>query len=1038
MLNSILKLLIIFCILFLNLTPLLGEVQHSDEIDCRQCHLNTKLSKKRVPPQPQSAAERAIGILDKGQLTNYFGNYGNLAHYLEYLNDALHWPTAANQTTQYGFGIGLVVAAKGNVITSVLGAFAEKIDWVPKDGSRGQIFSGDITAPPPDLTPFLPMSDNPETWPEGYRDSQGNWVQTPGQRRWPGYFRIDIDPTSLTFGQEVLGEFVSDRDIYCVYDDSRNYNPAGSVGIEVEQTAYSFGRPYAEDLLFFDFRIHNKSDQQLDSVYVGFYTVFRPDYDFQDYLNIIDSNPADEHPNGNFVYVWDKNNIKDGAWEDDPTDLGMIGLGVFDTPKNMGVTDFHFFNREVSPKTDERMWAVITSNPADPNLDLPQAFFHGSNRRFDTTHPDSMQKYFPDGAPLNFYIMTGPFSLEPDEFVNSSMGFIIGSAGSVPDEPDTTDLMKNLRTAVKMYQRKFQGSGPPRTPVVQAVPGNNQVKLIWDANAENSVDALTGKNDFEGYKIYRSTDLGKTWGTAVTDQFSDVIGYKPIKIFDKINGIKGRDPAFNQSLGDDSGLKHSYIDKNLVNGIEYWYCVTAYDQGNQITDSLEQSYQSPLGASLMESHTVSAIPGVEAPNYEPPELVPSEGDLKPLGGLCQGIVQVEIIQPQQITGDDYVVTFTDSAREIVGVDTNYVLGFNLDRVSKLTGDTTNVLQRHLFSDKTGDNLPVTDGFRLTLHNSPSGIQSIGWTKVTGDTCTFDWRTGPTEYYLDNPMVVTENIYTTDDLQITIDTTAEGGSRTQWYDFYAGTVQDTIIYLPFKVHIINDPENPIDISDNTWLFEFALKAPYEYRKNYYSPKGWDLIPGGAGFVPGSPGWYEKFADILVLENLLIDPITGDTSYTGLYLQTNNFPDEYVNASGDTVRKKAVAPTHGDQFTIKTYKPFRKEIHYQFNTSKIEFRQSLEPDLNKIRVVPDPYIVSNTWENSQFGKKLMFNHLPNECEISIYTIAGDHIRTINHQNNLGYEFWDMRTYNDQFIAYGLYIYVVTTPSGLKKVGRFLVIK
>lgn len=1007
------------------------------EENCTQCHTTKPRGKMPALHKPFSAAERAIGIQDKGQLTNYIGNYGNISHYLEYLNDALHWPKAAGEVRHYSFGLGLVVAVKGNVITSVLGAFADKIDWEPWDGSRGKLYSGEVTAPPPDLTPFQAMSDNPETWPRGYFDDSGNWISTPDERHWPGHFRLDIDPNSLNYGQEIPGEFVSDRDIYCIFTDEANHHPDGPVGIEVEQTAYSYGRPYAEDLLFFNFTIHNKSGRQLDSVYVGYYVVFRPDYDFMDYLNVIDADPNDEHEFGNFVYVWDINNERDGAWEDDPAELGMIGLGVLETPKKMGVTDFHFFNREVAPKTDEKMWAVLTSNRESSEIDLPEAFFHGENRRFDTTHPDSIKKYFPEGAPLNFYIMTGPLTLAPDESVESSIATVMGAPGLVPFAPDTTDLMNNFRTATKMYDRKYQGSGPPRTPVVQAVAGDKQVKLVWDAAAENSIDPLTGKQDFEGYKIYRSPDLGKTWGTPITDYFGNVVGYQPLKIFDKINGIKGRDPAFNQSLGNETGIQHSFVDENLLNGVEYWYCVTAFDQGNQNPDSLEQSYQSPLGSSTMESHTVSVTPGLRPQNYQPPELnVPADA-IPPIGGLCQGIVQVEIINPDAITGDDYTITFTDSAIEVSGTDTNYVQGFNLTRRSKSTGKTTTLLKNHLFSDETGDNLPVIDGFRLTLQNTLSGIEFIGWSKVAGDTCNFDWRTTPAEKYLKDGMVVKENIYTTDDFKIVIDTTASGGSRIHWYDFFSSTVQDTLVHVPFKVYLITDPANPVDISQNTWLYEFNIKAPEAYRSQYFSPIGWDLVPGGAGFVTGSPGWYEKFPDILVLEDVRIDPATNDTTYSGLYLQTNNFPDTYKNAYGETVEHTAHPPSQGDEFTIRTYKPFRQEIRYEFSTSAPQFSQG-NIDLNKIRVVPDPYIVSNSWETSQFGKKLMFTNLPNDCEIIIYTVAGDRVQTIQHQNNQGFEFWDMRTYNDQFIAFGLYVYVVILPDGQKKVGRFLVIK
>jgi len=1026
------KYLVMLAFLIFTITSVQGQ-----ELSCQQCHDRLKLDIDLSLKKPASAEERAIGIMDKGQLTNYIGNYGVISHYLEYLNDALHWPTAANEQTHYSFGLGLVVGVDGNVITSVTGAFAEKVDWTPKDGSRGKIFSGDITTPPPDLTPFLPMSDNFETWPQGYFDETGAWVDTPGERHWPGFYRVDIDPDSPTFGQEANGEFVSDRDIYCVFDDSDNSNPDGAVGIEVEQTAYSYGRPYAEDMLFFEYTIHNKSGQQLDNVYVGYYAVFRPDFDFMDYINIIDSNPNDEHPNGDFVYVWDINNIKEGAWENDPTDMGIVGLNVLETPKNMGVTDFHFFNREVAPNTDERMWAIITSNPDDPNLELPEAFFHGDNVHIDTTNPDSLKKYFPEGAPINFYIMTGPFSLEPDETAKSSMAIVMGSAGNVPNQPDTTDLMNNLRITQQMYQRKYQGSGPPKTPVVQADVGDRFVRVVWNADAEKSVDVLTGKNDFEGYKIYRSSDLGKTWGAPITDYYGNVIGYKPIKIFDLIDGVKGPDPAFNQSLGDDSGIQHSYIDSNLVNGVEYWYCVAAYDKGNQKPDSLEQSYQSPLGHSLLESHTVAAIPGASAQNYEAPEYSPAptaEGSLPAIGGVCQGIVRVDIVQPDSITGDDYVITFTDSALEVVNSDTNYVTGFNLYRISKATGDTTTLLYRHLLSDETEDNLPVIDGFRLTLVNTPSGIEFIGWSKVLGDTCTFDWRTGPAESMLDNPMVVQETIYTYDDIRITIDTTEEGGCYAHWYDFFFGTTFDTTLHLPFKVHVVTDPENPIDISDNTWLYEFAITSPPSYRNSFYSPLGWDLIPGGAGYTQASPGWRERFVDILVFER--IDETTGDT--TGLFLQTNNFPDVYVNGYEDTVRHTAHPPSNGDEFTIRTYKPFRDGIHYEFSTAAASFSSTEKIDLDKIRVVPDPYIVSNVWESNQFGKKLMFNHLPNECKISIYTVAGDHIATIDHNNNHGYEFWDMRTVNDQYIAYGLYVFVVSLPNGQKKVGKFLVIK
>ena len=1028
-----------FIILLIALLLFRSEI-HA-QLDCSSCHTEKKLGKLTPLKKPVSSVERGLGIMDKGQVSNYLGNYGILSNFHEYFNESIRWPSDASEVIQYSFGLGLIVASKGNVITSVVGGPASKYDWAPKDGSRGQIFSGDVTAPPPDETPFLAMSDNPETWPEGYFDENDNWVSTPGERHWPGYYRIDIDPESPTYGQEVIGEFVSDRDIYCVFDDKENYNPQGPMGIEVEEMAYTYGRPYAEDMLIWEFTIKNTSSNVLDSVYVGYYSIFRPDFDNEDYINIIDTDPNDEHKYGDFVYVYDINNIKDGAWSSDPVDMGIVGINILDTPKDIGVTDFHYFSREFAPKVDEEMWPIISSNPNDPNLKVPSAYFHGADRRIDTTLLDSLKVYFPTGAPINYFIMTGPITLDPGEVVTSSIGLVMGSSGSIPFEPDTTDLMNNMRILQQMHDRAFQGSGPPKTPTVKVSFNDRQIRLAWDSAAEDSKDALTGKKDFEGYKIYRSDNQGKTWGDPVTDQYGKVIGYKPIKIFDLIDGIKGLDPAFNQSLGDDTGLEHSYIDKNLMNGVEYWYCVTSYDMGNQNPDSLEQSYQSPLGSSIMESHTVSVTPGKRPQNYTPPEYTPEltpEGSFPPIGGVCQGIVSIDIVEPDSITGDNYLVTFVDSTLEIIGSDTNYVLGFNLYRIDAETSDTTILLDHHLFSNDTKDNLPITDGFRITVLNTPSGVAYQGWTNVSGDTSTFYWNTKPVAKYVGSAEVINETVYTIDDYRITID--MNGGLDAKLFDAFTDVLYDTITYhLPIKVEIVTDPENPIDVSKNTYLMEFAVGAPWEdYRQYYYSPLGWDLTPGGLAFTVGSPGFYEKYIDLLALQKFDIDPATGDTTVTGLWLQTNNHPNTYVNAYADTVHQIAVPPSEGDQFTIKTYKPFRKEIYYEFSTKRTDYNNNSNIDLSKIRAVPDPYIVSNEFETSQFGKRLMFNNLPNECKISIFTVAGDFIADIYHNDDRGFEFWDMRTYNDQYIAYGLYVFIVKLPDGQQSIGKFLVIK
>ena len=71
---------------------------------------------------------------------------------------------------------------------------------------------------------------------------------------------------------------------------------------------------------------------------------------------------------------------------------------------------------------------------------------------------------------------------------------------------------------------------PPSIPNLQAVSKNEKVILMWDNEAENSIDPLTGYSDFEGYRIYRSTDGGISWGTPqdkIFDFSGNHVGWKP-------------------------------------------------------------------------------------------------------------------------------------------------------------------------------------------------------------------------------------------------------------------------------------------------------------------------------------------------------------------------------------------------------------------------------------------------------------------------------------------------------------------------------
>ena len=85
-----------------------------------------------------------------------------------------------------------------------------------------------------------------------------------------------------------------------------------------------------------------------------------------------------------------------------------------------------------------------------------------------------------------------------------------------------------------MYNSRYQGFTPPTRPIVHAVTGQGKVNIYWDDAAEYSRDVVTGYADFEGYKIYKSTDGGTTWGSAtdiIYDDKGQAVGWRPYAQF---------------------------------------------------------------------------------------------------------------------------------------------------------------------------------------------------------------------------------------------------------------------------------------------------------------------------------------------------------------------------------------------------------------------------------------------------------------------------------------------------------------------------
>lgn len=101
------------------------------------------------------------------------------------------------------------------------------------------------------------------------------------------------------------------------------------------------------------------------------------------------------------------------------------------------------------------------------------------------------------------------------------------------------------------------------------------------------------------------------------------------------------------------------------------------------------------------------------------------------------------------------------------------------------------------------------------------------------------------------------------------------------------------------------------------------------------------------------------------------------------------------------------------------------------------------ISDIRIVPNPFNASADGKVRFPGvtdeDKIAFYNIPGECTIRIYTELGELIKTIEHTNGSGDEYWYQVTSSGQIIVSGVYIAVFTDKTtGKSYISKFTIIR
>ncbi|MBI2429941.1 MAG: hypothetical protein HYV29_14325 [Ignavibacteriales bacterium] len=529
-----------------------------------------------------------------------------------------------------------------------------------------------------------------------------------------------------------------------------------------------------------------------------------------------------------------------------------------------------------------------------------------------------------------------------------------------------------------------------------AVPGNKKVYLYWNDIAEKSYDRLLKEFDFEGYALYRSTEPEFQDVKTITDAKGEGKYWKPIKQWDLVNKIKGPDPTGINGAhywrGDDTGLEHSFVDTTVQNGVKYYYALVSYDRGRSPNklDSLS-----------------GAEGGISVSECTKQIQEDFNGTLKFVDINCAVVVpspQAAGYVPPQIVGS------TAQVKQGIGTGSMSVSIVNpnaiaegitykveFDSVGKFPGYGTRSYK--VLRDSLGKvdtlikkadiyNIPTSkpsiafDGLTVTIKND-TGIAII-------DTAT-GWAVGKKTNAIMRASLDKSN------------PSVNGPWPSDYEIQFSSTVQDTAFSesgeLQINFKVIN------------------TTSGYKVKLIVY-----DLDASGA-FSSGD--------EIQLLENY-----TTILTSKWCYRLTYFLPPF-----------NAIPPTDGDKFIIRTTKEFAGGDFFEFKTKSARMDMNLAKNqLDKISVVPNPYVATAQWErrtlyqSGRGDRKIDFIKLPAKCTVRIFTVAGALVKTLQHEATVdnGSLSWDLISDDGMEIAYGLYIFHVDAPGVGEHIGKFVVIK
>ena len=884
-------------------------------------------------PDLQGIEDRGFTTHNRSNIGMFIENRGKLYARSNAIGVSGEFPI--NSEREYIYQLNPVVLFPGNVIQ---GRNTANEEWEAEFGFNNP------------ETVRVATSTEPETWP--------SWG-------WPVQ---DGDGNPI---------FISNQDTFAAYNDSLNREQI--LGISVYQTGYSFSFPLIRDAVIFTFDVVNHSQNTYEDMFFGMYSDFdignRPGTDYAGYLN--DRMRLDEDLD--FFYYFDSGFSPDWGGA-----TGHFGLTWVSTPEvngqKLGMTDLHYNLWQDTPLLDENpdwFYGVYTSNYDMVPEELWPSFFHPvqPGRRIDdlSTIPAS-------GMDLVNNSASGPYTIAPGDTLRFVIAVVAGN--------NYEQIRATVENVHLSYQNNWLLPSAPPQPKLRAFAEKDRITLTWDNRSEIVPDPFTGEFDFQGYRLYRSINNGRTWDQIDRNQNPEVgVGPVPLAVFDK----------------DDNGIQYSFTDFDVREGFDYWYSLTAYDSGIPEVGSLE----SPIGNTPDEPNIVVVRPQPTASDWVASTAILADH----IQGAATDSVLLRVFDPLDTQFGDYEVRFRRISRPLTPIFTRVetdILDLNTVDPTVYTVTWSQTDRFSVRNENAGRNR-ILNALYVPGQRYEIPIDGIAFTFFEGSE---DPERRPKAG--DRLQIVMGvEVIQTDHNEVVL--------PLQRY-------QRDLEYITSDGVGLRLQHNPFQISRSDNRIQIAIE--------------------NISFAALQNEVYSGRIDGLTADSLFIT-VTRQSNNTQTEYRIKNggiIAFGRFDARIDVSQNGNATGLSGTTFQIQVSQvrnPTEQDI---FRYRKESGRRDSDAErsvLSKINVVPNPYMVSNAWERDislqqrEPERQIRFRNLPNECTIHIFTMAGERIKTLHKNDTSGVITWNLRTESGREIAPGIYIYQVDSPIG-KHVSRFAVIK